>query len=82
MVKAIVYEVGNDGQQNKVCVLEMRTGVVVPTSNRPLGSFVLSRPVVDPAGRKITVEDGEEFLRALPAAYSGSRVRVGLKETQ
>ena len=80
MTTAIVYEIGNDGQQREACRLELHDGKIAATNNCPLGRLVLSREVEDHVeGRLLTRRDGLAFLQALPAAYSGTRVRVGLK---
>jgi len=80
VVRAIVYETGGDGVQRRICEIEMRDGVVI--SDHPLGKYIISRPVIDVDSKSemLTAEDGERFLRGLLAAYSGTRLRVGLEE--
>lgn len=81
-MEAILYEVGSDFREREVCRLTVVGGTVVASNSHPLGRFVLSRPLVDftdDEGKMLTKEDGEAFLKLLPASYSGSRFRVSLK---
>jgi hypothetical protein len=82
-MEAVIYDTGGDLKQHEVCRLRLEDGKVVASNDNRLGKYVLGRWVADyssGSARKLTAEDGEEFLKALPAAYSGSRLRVGLEE--
>lgn len=79
MTQAIIHEVGNDGEQHEVCRLTLRGEEIILSDDNATGRFILQRPVMDyVGGRELTAEDGGVFLAALPAAYSGSRLRVEL----
>lgn len=78
MIEAVGYETNSDGSQTEVCRLGMRNGRVVLLSGS--GRSVLEQPARDfRTGKMLTAEDGEQFLRALPFAYSGSRFRMALE---
>lgn len=79
-MEAIVFETGGDGKQREVCRLRVVDGKIKSDRQSSSAGFVLNRPLYDDEGRKLTREDGEAFLRLMPAAYSGSRLRVGLEE--
>lgn len=80
MLTAIVYDTDNEGRQVEVCRLTTENGRVVPSTKHPSGLFVLNRYLIDERGRKVNRNDGDDFLRLMPAAYSGTRTRVGLEE--
>jgi hypothetical protein len=81
-MKAIVYQTGNDGVQRRVCEIEVQNGAAVAVGDHPLGKYIVGRSVVDYRAGELDARAGEQFLRALPAAYSGQRLRVGLEETE
>lgn len=78
---AVVYSTDNKGVQREVCRLSSdENGRVVPSVRHSSGLAVLNSPLINPeSGRKLTRDDGDEFLKLLPAAYSGTRMRVGLE---
>ena len=80
MTTAIVYDTDSKGEQAEVCRLRTVDGRIVPSTTHPSGMFVLGRELVDGRGRWLSREDGDEFLRLMPHAYSGTRLRVGLEE--
>ena len=77
-MKANVYVTDNNGEQSRICVLA--TGRAGKVTSDPKGSaygmYLLSRPIVDGLGRELTRSDGDDFLRQLPIAYSGTRLRI------
>lgn len=77
---AIVYETKSDGTQQEACKLQAVNGKIKMLPSHPLGSLVLNSVVEDEKGNPLTRADGERFLRELPFAFSGTRVRVGLIE--
>ena len=79
MVKAVVYQTGNDGKQAAVCEVMVSNGVVVPVQDHPLARYILGRSVLDRRYGEVNANQGERFLEALPGAYSGTRLRVGLE---
>ena len=80
MVRAIVYRIGNDGVQRQACEIGVSGGVAVPVDDHPLARYIVGRSVIDYRHGELDARAGEQFLRALPAAYSGQRLRVGLEE--
>lgn len=80
MLTAVVYDTDNSGKQAEVCRLTTERGRVVPSTKHPSGLFVLNRHLFDEQGRRVDRNSGDEFLRLMPAAYSGTRTRVGLIE--
>ena len=78
-MKAIVYQTAHDGHQNAVCELVVSNGVVVPVQDHPLARYILGRSVLDRRYGEVNANQGERFLEALPGAYSGTRLRVGLE---
>jgi hypothetical protein len=79
MLTAVIWDTDNSGKQVEACRLRTEDGRVRPSSLNPSGLFVLNRPLYDERGRKLTKQDGDEFLKLMPAAYSGARLRVGLE---
>lgn len=79
MTTAIVYDTDSKGDQREVCRLRTVGGRIVPSNSHPSGMFVLNRYLIDRQGMVRTRDDGDEFLRLMPAAYGGSRLRVGLE---
>lgn len=80
MLTAVIWDTDNSGKQVEVCRLRTEDGRVRPSSLNLSGLFVLNRPLYNGRGRKLTKQDGDEFLRLMPAAYSGTRTRVELIE--
>lgn len=78
MLTAVIWDTDNSGKQVEACRLRTEDGRVRPSSLNPSGLFVLNRPLYDERGRKLTKQDGDDFLRLMPAAYSGTRTRVEL----
>lgn len=82
MLEAILYDVDNAGDLQEECRLSMKDGEIVVSNNHWHGKLILGIPIADwPSGMMVSAKDGEAFLRALPAAYSGSRFRIGLDES-
>lgn len=79
MTTAIVYDTDSKGDQREVCRLRTVGGRIVPSNSHPSGMFVLNRYLIDRDGMVRTRDDGDEFLRMMPGAYGGSRLRVGLE---
>lgn len=80
MLTAVVYATDNQGVQEEVDRLSTdRDGQVRSSTKHYTGLAVLNRFLLDRRGRKVTRHDGDEFLKLLPAAYSGARLRVGLE---
>src|SRR5574343_177031 len=79
MLTAVVWDTDNEGKQAEVCRLTTENGRVVPSTKHPSGLFVLNRWLTDDQGRRVDRSSGDEFLRLMPAAYSGTRTRVGLE---
>jgi hypothetical protein len=71
-----IYETGGDGQQREVCRLTFDGSAIKPSEDNATARFILGRYIFGPGGR-LTADDGEAFLRALAANYSGSRLRAG-----
>ena len=80
MVKAIVYQIGNDGTSRPACEIVVRNGVAVAANDHPLGQYIVGRSVIDYRHGELDAGHGERFVQALPAAYSGTRLRVGLED--
>lgn len=81
-LKAIVYLTTPDGTQKIAGTLRLVGNKIVasPSDDAPGVRLVLRHPVRLPDGSRITTADPEAFLRALPGAFSGTYVRVGLEE--
>ena len=82
MLTAVVYATNNQGEQEEVCrVTTDENGRVIPSVQHSSGLAVLNSPLMNPeSGRKVTRDDGDAFLRLLPSAYSGTRLRVGVRD--
>jgi hypothetical protein len=77
---AVVHE--HDGMRmRETNRLSLLNGRIVPEKRDATSAFLLSTSVLS-GKRWLTAEDGEAFLRALPTAYSGTRLRVELIEEQ
>ena len=78
-MKAIVYETDKHGNQIQTCSMSTVGGVVRLSSMSNSGAMILSSRLAGANGFTVGPEDGDEFLKLLPSAYSGTRLRVGLE---
>jgi len=80
MMKAIVYETDRNGKQVRSCSMSTVGGMVRMHQMSNAGAMILSRRLAGGGGFTVGPEDGDEFLKLLPSAYSGTRLRVALED--
>jgi hypothetical protein len=80
---AVVYRTTDTGQEIAGRI-RIRDGKLVaePSRSAPLVGLVLGRPARKLDGTHVPPEPTEAFLRALPEAYTGIYLRVGLEEEE
>jgi hypothetical protein len=80
---AVVYETDPwDLTQSRVGTIRVVNGRIVgQPADQPAVRLILSRPTRRLDGTFVSAtEDPEGFLRALPEAYTGTFIRVGLED--
>jgi hypothetical protein len=78
-MKALLYTIKDAGDTVVAGTLTLVNGVLVgEPADAPAVVFVLGRRI-EAHGQLIGPDTPQAFLDALPAAYSGSRFRVGLQ---
>ena len=77
---AIVYETTDDGQVVAGRIFIERGKLIGEPASDPTVDFILGRSLVRrDTGEVVSPQgDPQRFLEALPAGYTGTRVRVGL----
>jgi hypothetical protein len=70
--------VSYSGQKEEIiCTVEMINGKVVVTPADGLEGFLTEDEFIKVPGKKLSIKkDGEEFIKGLPIAFSGSYVRA------
>ena len=74
-MKAILRSYGKDPRGETIAEVEMENGrVIIRTSIPDVRDMLQS--VMGSNGEKFTPADGENYIRALPYEYTGSRLRA------
>ena len=78
-MKVNIIRVDNDGP-HIACTLELQGNELRETGDSQMCRRILSMPVYDAESgdQPVRPKDGRRFLAALPAAYTGSRLRAEL----
>jgi len=78
MVKAVILAFDTDVKGREVASIEMEDGrVVIHTSYSGVRERLMEG-ITGRQGREFTMEDGEDFIRELPYAITGSVMRAKL----
>lgn len=77
-MKAIILTFNDDVRGEEVASIEMEDGRVVVKTNFGGIRLMLSDGIVGRHARRFTMEDGEDFIRELPYAITGSMMRAKL----